>query len=77
MINEAHVGVGVRGREGREAANAGDFAIGEFRFLRRLLFYTGRECYRRNSHLIFFNFYKNFSFTMCSFWFGFYSYFSG
>ena len=30
------MGVGIAGAEGREAVNASDFAIGQFRFLRRL-----------------------------------------
>ena len=37
MIQKAHVGVGIYGAEGREAVNAADFAIGQFRFLRRLI----------------------------------------
>lgn len=59
MISEAHVGVGIKGVEGREAAKASDYELGEFRFLQRLLFYTGTECCRRNSMLILYNFYKN------------------
>lgn len=43
----------------KQAARASDYAIGEFRLLRRLLFFHGRECYRRNSHLVCYNFYKN------------------
>ena len=35
-IQKAHVGVGIAGAEGREAVNAADFAIGQFRFLRRV-----------------------------------------
>jgi len=35
MIQKAHVGVGIYRAEGREAVNASDFAIGQFRFLRR------------------------------------------
>lgn len=59
MINESHLGVGIKGVEGREAAKASDYELGEFKLLQRLLFYTGRECCRRNSYLILFNFYKN------------------
>lgn len=33
-IQKAHVGVGIAGAEGREAVNASDFAIAQFRFLR-------------------------------------------
>lgn len=38
-----HVGVGVIGKEGREAVNNSDFAIGQFRFLRQLLLVHGRQ----------------------------------
>lgn len=41
MITAAHVGVGIKGLEGAQAARASDYAIGEFKLLRRLLFYTG------------------------------------
>lgn len=30
MITEAHVGVGISGLEGQQAARAADYAIGEF-----------------------------------------------
>jgi phospholipid-transporting ATPase len=43
MITAAHVGVGIKGLEGAQAARASDYAIGEFKLLRRLLFYHGRE----------------------------------
>jgi phospholipid-transporting ATPase len=59
MINESHVGIGIRGLEGREAAKASDYEIGEFRLLKRLLFYTGKESYRKISVLVLYNFYKN------------------
>ena len=35
-IQKARVGVGIAGAEGREAVNASDIAIGQFRFLRHL-----------------------------------------
>ena len=59
MITKAHVGVGIAGREGTQAARTSDFAIGQFKFLKPLLFVHGREAYRRNSDLIQFTFYKN------------------
>jgi P-type E1-E2 ATPase len=33
MIQEAHIGVGIRGEEGTQAVNSADYAIGQFRFL--------------------------------------------
>ena len=59
MITSAHVGVGIKGVEGYQAARAADFSIGEFKFLRRLVLFHGRENYRRNSNLICYNFFKN------------------
>jgi magnesium-transporting ATPase (P-type) len=37
MIQEAHVGVGISGKEGKQAVNASDFAIPQFRFLEDLI----------------------------------------
>ena len=59
MISEAHIGVGIKGLEGNQAARASDYAIGEFKLLRRLVLCHGRECYRKNSQIILYNFYKN------------------
>ena len=52
MICEAHVGVGIKGVEGQQAARSADFAIGEFKLLKRLLMFHGRESYRKNSNLV-------------------------
>ncbi len=41
MIQRAQVGVGISGKEGLQAVNAADFAIAQFRFLRRLLLVHG------------------------------------
>ena len=45
MIMEANVGIGIVGKEGKQAANNADFAIGQFKFLRRLLLVHGRSNY--------------------------------
>eukprot|EP00347_Sterkiella_histriomuscorum_P010576 403375747 len=77
MITTAHVGVGIAGLEGQQAARCADFVIGQFRFLKPLLFIHGREAYRRNSFLVCYNFYKNVVFVLAIFWFGFLSGMSG
>ena len=77
MITSAHIGVGIWGLEGRQAARASDYSIGQFKFLKKLLFYHGHESLRKNSFIICYNFYKNFLFVMPLFYVGFYSFFSG
>jgi len=77
MITTASVGIGLSGKEGAQAARSADFAIGEFRFLRRLMFVHGRESYRRNSVLVSYNFYKNMVLVLPPFLFGPYMAFSG
>jgi P-type E1-E2 ATPase len=37
MIQEAQIGVGISGKEGRQAVNTSDFSIAQFRFLKVLL----------------------------------------
>jgi hypothetical protein len=59
MIQEAHVGVGISGREGKQAVNASDFAIGQFRFLDPLVLIHGRWNFFRLSQVVLFSFYKN------------------
>jgi phospholipid-transporting ATPase len=77
MITAAHVGIGIRGVEGQQAARASDYAVGEFKILQRLLFYHGREAYRKNSTLICYNFFKNVVLVLPQFWYGFWNVFSG
>jgi phospholipid-transporting ATPase len=71
MILEAHIGIGVYGEEGVRAVQASDFAIGEFRILRRLLMVHGRTNYIRITEMILYFFFKNFIFTMLHFYFAF------
>lgn len=77
MIMEAHIGVGLYGNEGMRAVQSGDFALGEFQFLWRLLLVHGRWCYLRNAELVLYFFYKNLIFTIPQFFFAYFNGYSG
>jgi magnesium-transporting ATPase (P-type) len=76
MIQEAQVGVGISGKEGRQAVMAADYAIAQFRFLVPLLLVHGHWSYRRMAILLLYSFYKNIIFALVNFWFGIFSGFS-
>jgi phospholipid-transporting ATPase len=52
MIQAAHVGVGISGLEGLQAARSADVAISQFRYLKKLLLVHGAWSYQRLSKLI-------------------------
>lgn len=68
MIQAAHVGVGISGVEGLQAARSADVAIGQFRYLRKLLLVHGIWAYQRVSRVILYSFYKNITMFMTQFW---------
>ncbi|KAL4496984.1 hypothetical protein ABPG72_002140 [Tetrahymena utriculariae] len=51
MIQCAHVGVGIVGKEGKQAALASDFSILEFKHVKQLLFWHGRNSYKKATTL--------------------------
>jgi len=51
MIQAAHVGVGIVGKEGKQASLASDFSITQFSHLTRLLLWHGRNSYTRSAKL--------------------------
>ncbi|CAE7664475.1 atp8b1 [Symbiodinium pilosum] len=59
MIQTAQVGIGIAGKEGRQAVNNSDFAIAQFRYLERLLLLHGRWNYRRACMFTLFTFWRN------------------
>ncbi|KAI8137616.1 hypothetical protein BJV82DRAFT_524978 [Fennellomyces sp. T-0311] len=69
MIQEANVGVGISGEEGRQAVMASDYAIAQFRYLSKLLLVHGRWSYLRTSEMILTFFYKNIMWTLVLFWY--------
>ena len=77
MIQKAHVGVGIYGKEGLQAVNNSDFAVGQFRFLQLLMLVHGRWCYRRVSMMIYYMFYKNIACLMPQWFHGMSMHFSG
>ena len=77
MIQAAHVGIGIKGLEGGQAAAQSDFAISQFRFLHRLLFTHGRWNYRRLSLFCCYFFYKNAVVSLTLFFYNFLTGFSG
>lgn len=68
MIQAAHVGVGISGVEGLQAARSADVAIGQFRYLRKLLLVHGAWSYQRIAKVILYSFYKNIALYMTQFW---------
>ncbi|KAJ2466618.1 aminophospholipid translocase [Coemansia sp. RSA 2322] len=77
MIQAAHVGVGISGQEGLQAARSADFAIAQFRYLRKLLLVHGAWSYHRLSKMILFSFYKNITLYITQFWYALFNLFSG
>ena len=77
MIRAANVGIGIFGKEGFQAAYNSDFSISQFKYLKGLLFKEGRLTLQKNCYFLYHYFFKNFLFTICLFWFGIYSLFSG
>ncbi|KAF5302279.1 hypothetical protein FQA39_LY10318 [Lamprigera yunnana] len=77
MIQKAHVGVGISGQEGLQAACASDYSIAQFRFLLRLLLVHGAWNYLRMCKLILYSFYKNICLYVIELWFAYYSGWSG
>lgn len=51
MIQCADVGVGIVGKEGKQASLAADFSIDQFCYLQKLLLWHGRNSYKRSAKL--------------------------
>lgn len=76
MILEAHVGIGVIGKEGRQAARNSDYAIPKFKHLKKMLLVHGHFYYVRISELVQYFFYKNVCFIFPQFLYQFFCGFS-
>lgn len=51
LIMHLFLGIGIEGREGKQASLAGDFSIPQFSHLARLLLVHGRRSYKRSASL--------------------------
>lgn len=58
MIQEAHCGVGIVGKEGKQASLAADFSITEFHHLRFLLLWFGRLSHKNTASICLFVFHR-------------------
>uniref|UniRef100_A0A7S0ZD02 Phospholipid-transporting ATPase n=1 Tax=Timspurckia oligopyrenoides TaxID=708627 RepID=A0A7S0ZD02_9RHOD len=76
MIQAAHIGIGLYGKEGVEAVLASDFALGRFYFLSTLLFVHGRWCYKRLSKMVMAVLYKSIIWSLLDVYNAFYIEFS-
>uniref|UniRef100_A0A803SS43 Phospholipid-transporting ATPase n=1 Tax=Anolis carolinensis TaxID=28377 RepID=A0A803SS43_ANOCA len=76
MIQEAHVGIGIMGKEGRQAVRNSDYAIARFKYLSKLLFVHGHLYYVRIATLVQYFFYKNVCFITPQFLYQFFCLFS-
>eukprot|EP00668_Euglena_longa_P012202 GGOE01014636.1.p1 GENE.GGOE01014636.1~~GGOE01014636.1.p1 ORF type:complete len:1133 (-),score=405.57 GGOE01014636.1:276-3674(-) len=77
MIQEAHVGVGLSGKEGLQAARAADFSFTKFKFLQPLLLVHGHYSYMRTCYIVQYCYYKSILLSFCQIYFNFYALFSG
>lgn len=64
MIQEAHLGIGIAGKEGLQAARTSDYSIAQFRFLLKLLLVHGRWNYIRICKYILGTFWKEMMFYL-------------
>ncbi|KAG2451812.1 hypothetical protein HYH02_003588 [Chlamydomonas schloesseri] len=76
MIQAAHIGCGISGREGRAAVMASDYSFAQFKYVARLVLLHGRAAYKRNAEVVWYAFYKNWIYNMVLMYFGFLTGFS-
>ena len=65
MIQAADVGVGIVGKEGKQASLAADFSILQFRYLTKLLVWHGRNSYKRSAKLAQFVIHRGVIMSVC------------
>ena len=77
MIQRAHIGVGLYGKEGMRAVQASDYGLVEFKALWKLLFVHGHWSYIRVAEMIHYFYFKNIAFALPHFFYVFYNQWSG
>ena len=77
MILETSIGVGIQGKEGTQAVRSADYAIGQFRYLEKLILFYGRNGYIKISKYICYYFYKNIILVVTELFLAIYNGFSG
>ena len=77
MIQSAHIGIGIYGKEGNQAASFSDYALPNFRDLRQILFWHGRSMGVRSSNFACWFAYKGMLFSVPLVFFNAYAAFSG
>lgn len=65
MIQAADVGIGIVGKEGRQASLAADFSITQFHHLTKLLVWHGRNSYKRSAKLAQFIMHRGLIIAVC------------
>lgn len=65
MIQAADVGVGIVGKEGRQASLAADFSVLQFCYLTKLLVWHGRNSYKRSAKLAQFVIHRGLIISVC------------
>ncbi|KAK5703149.1 putative aminophospholipid-translocase [Elasticomyces elasticus] len=65
MIQAADIGIGIVGKEGKQASLAADFSITQFSFLTKLLLWHGRNSYKRSAKLAQFVMHRGLIISIC------------
>jgi len=73
MLKDSHVGVGIMGKEGGQAAQAADFAIPQFKCLKNLILLHGRYNFIRYTKIALNSYYKNIVFIFAQYLYNIYS----
>ena len=77
MIQSAHIGIGIFGKEGNQAASFADYALPKFRDLRQLLFWHGRSMGVKSTNFACWFAFKGMLFSVPLVFFNAYAAFSG